>query len=53
MKKIILLASVGLGGIVASSMPAMATVAVPEPGTLSLFGIGLLGLLAIRRNKRD
>jgi hypothetical protein len=53
MKKIIFVAFIGLGGILASSMPAMAAVAVPEPGTLSLLGIGLLGLLGIRRNKRD
>jgi hypothetical protein len=52
MRKIILLAFIGLGGFLASSMPAMASVA-PEPGTLSLVGIGLLGLLGIRRNKRD
>jgi hypothetical protein len=52
-KKIVLLAFIGLGGILASSMPALASEVVPEPGTLSLLGVGLLGLLAIRRNKRD
>jgi hypothetical protein len=56
MKKIIVLAFIGFGGILASSMPALADdtpLPMPEPGTLALLGTGLLALLAIRRNKRD
>ena len=33
------------------NMPAMVLTAVPEPGTLALVGLGIAGLLAVRRRK--
>jgi hypothetical protein len=42
---------VAAGNFTGTQTPIVAEVQVPEPGTLSLFGAGLLGLAALRRRR--
>ena len=38
--------------LVLAAGPAFATTAVPEPATMSLFGVGVAGLIIARRFRR-